>query len=136
MLREERVGRLALLDDAARPRVLPITYAVAEGSVYTAVDDKPKTVPGAKLARVRFMRRRPEAAFLVDRYDDDWERLAWVQFLGTVEVLDVDAAPKGIAALRAKYEPYRLRAPAGPLVQLTPRRCLWWRAEDGPRPEG
>jgi len=86
MLESARVARLGLLDDADRPRVLPVTFAVAGAAVYSVVDSKPKR-PGEP-ARVRYLRRRPEAALTVDHYADDWTQLAWVQVLGRVEVLD------------------------------------------------
>ena len=70
------VGRLAYLDDRDRPRVLPVTYALAGDSVWTAIDDKPKDRPPERIARVRYLRRRPEAALCVDHYEDDWSRLA------------------------------------------------------------
>src|SRR5919197_1208407 len=92
MLNSERVGRLGLLDDSDHPRVLPVTFAVAGDAVYSAIDKKPKR-PGEP-ARVRYLRRRPEAALTVDHYEDDWSRLAWVQVLGHVDVLDpADDAP-------------------------------------------
>jgi PPOX class probable F420-dependent enzyme len=128
MLREARVGHLGMLDGAGWPRVLPVTYAVVDGLIYTAVDDKPKAVAGADLARVRYLRRRPETALVVDHYDDDWENLAWVQVLGSADLLDVTAAPDAIAALRARYEHYRVSSPRGPVIRLTPQRCLCWRA--------
>ena len=67
MLEAGRVARLAFLDDGDRPRVLPVTYAVAGGAVWSAIDDKPKRA--GEPARVRYLRRRPEAALCVDRYD-------------------------------------------------------------------
>ena len=123
------VGHLGLLDADTRPRVLPVTFAVAEGAAWSAVDDKPKRVPGAELARVRWLRERPDAALTVDRYDDDWSRLAWVQLLGRVTVVDdLASEPGGLAALTAKYEPYRERTPGGPLLRLDVERVLSWRA--------
>jgi PPOX class probable F420-dependent enzyme len=127
LLETSRSGHLGLLDDRDLPRVLPVTFALAEGVLWSAVDDKPKRVPAQRLARVRFLRRRPEAALTVDRYDDDWSRLAWVQALGTVEVVDSD--DEGLAALVAKYAPYRERPPAGPLLRLEVERALCWRAD-------
>jgi PPOX class probable F420-dependent enzyme len=128
LLRGARVARLGLLDDEGAPRVLPVTFALAGGRVYTAVDDKPKRRPG-HVARVRFLRARPRAALTVDRYDEDWSRLAWVQLLGEVQVLDDPAArPDALAALVAKYAPYRERAPGGPLLELTVARALCWTA--------
>jgi PPOX class probable F420-dependent enzyme len=126
LLRDARVARLGLLDDEGAPRVLPVTFALSGGRVYSAVDDKPKRRPG-HVARVRFLRARPRAALTVDRYDDDWRALAWVQLLGTVAVLDDPAArPKALAALVAKYAPYRARPPRGPLLELVVARALHW----------
>ncbi len=127
MLRNERVGRLGLVDDHERPRVLPVTFAVCEGAVYSAIDAKPKR-PGEP-ARVRYLRRRPEAALTVDHYEDDWSKLVWVQVLGRIEVLDTAAAPAAMEALAAKYEQYRAEPPPGPLLRLVPERALHWRAE-------
>jgi PPOX class probable F420-dependent enzyme len=126
LLEHSRVGRLGLTDDDGAPRVLPVTYALVGDSVVSAVDDKPKRAPGAELARVRWLRARPQAALTVDHYDDDWSRLAWVQVLGRVEITEVDA--ESLAALRAKYAPYRERAPRGPLLVLRAQRALCWRA--------
>jgi PPOX class probable F420-dependent enzyme len=117
-----------LLDAEGRPRVLPITFAVAGGRIWSAVDKKPKRVAGEELARVRFLRRDPRAALTVDRYSDDWERLAWVQVLANVERRSVDEEPEALAALLAKYAPYRDSPPPGPLLALNPERCLYWSA--------
>ena len=128
LLAEERVGRLGLLDEEGGPRVLPVTFALAEGRIWSAIDNKPKQ--SGEPARLRFLRRDPRAALTVDRYSDEWEELAWVQVLGSVSILDADEAPAGLEALRAKYEQYRDEAPPGPLLALEPRRYLWWRAAD------
>jgi hypothetical protein len=74
---------------------------------------------------VRRLRRRPEAALLVDRYDDDWSRLAWVEVRGPVSVEPVGAA---LEALVAKYPQYADERPQGPLLRLAPERFAWWRA--------
>jgi PPOX class probable F420-dependent enzyme len=126
LLAAERVARLAYLDGDDRPRVLPVTFASAGDAVWSAIDEKPKRM--AEPARVRFLRRRPEAALVVDRYDDDWSRLAWVQLLGEVEVVPVEASPEAVKALAAKYEQYARRTPPGPLLRLTVERALHWRA--------
>lgn len=128
LLAAERVARLAFVDDADRPRVLPVTFALAEGAVWSAIDEKPKRT--AEPARVRYLERRPEAALLVDFYDDDWTRLAWVQLLGRVDVLPAAASPAAMAALAAKYEQYADQPPPGPLLRLSLQRALHWRAAD------
>jgi PPOX class probable F420-dependent enzyme len=128
LLETARVGRLGLLDDDGAPRVLPVTFALAEGRIWSAIDQKPKR--SGEPARVRFLRRDPRAALTVDRYSDDWEQLAWVQVLGAVQILDAAEGAAGLAALGAKYEQYQAEPPPGPLLALEPRRFLWWRAEE------
>ena len=131
MLASERVARLAFVDEDDRPRVLPVTFALAGGAVWSAIDEKPKR--SAEPARVRRLRRRPEAALCVDVYSDDWSQLAWVQLLGRVEWLSVEQGAEGMAALAAKYEPYAERTPPGPLMRLAVERALYWRATGSPR---
>jgi PPOX class probable F420-dependent enzyme len=128
LLAAERVARLAYVDDRDRPRVLPVTFAVAEGAIWSAIDEKPKRSP--EPARLRYLDRRPDAALVVDVYDDDWTRLAWVQLLGRVDVLPLASSPEATAALAAKYEQYARRTPPGPLVRLSVERALHWRAAD------
>jgi len=121
------LAHLGLLDDRRLPRVLPVTFATAGGALWSAVDHKPKRVPGRELARVRWLRVNQAAALTIDRYSDDWEELAWVQALGQVEVLE-DPVPAALEALVEKYPPYRERAPAGPFLRLVPERILSWTA--------
>jgi PPOX class probable F420-dependent enzyme len=128
LLEHARVGRLGIVDDDGAPRVLPVTYALAGETLVTAVDHKRKHVAPERLARLRWLRARPRAALTVDHYEEDWSRLAWVQALGPVEILDAEDAPDALAALTARYAQYRDHAPAGPVLSLAPDRIVWWRA--------
>lgn len=134
LLESERVARLAYVDGEDRPRVLPVTFAVAADAVWSAIDLKPKRTP--EPARVRHLRRRPEAALLVDRYEDDWTRLAWVQLVGTVDVLPAAEFPEALEALAARYPQYAEQNPPGPLLRLTVERTVQWRASGAPRSTG
>ena len=131
LLLRERVARLAFVDEEDRPRVLPVTFALAGDAVWSAIDDKPKRT--REPARVRRLRRRPEAALCVDVYSDDWSALAWVQLLGRVEWLAVEQGGGGMEALAAKYGPYAERTPPGPLMRLAVERAYCWRATGSPR---
>ncbi len=128
LLESERVARLAYGDRDGRPRVLPVTFALAGDFVWSAIEEKPKRV--AEPARVGALRQRPEAALVVDVYDDDWSGLAWVQLLGRVEVVPIAENPDAAAALGAKYRQYAERTPPGPLLRLRVDRALEWRASD------
>ena len=124
------VGRLGLLDEEGGPRVLPVTFALAEGRIWSAIDRKPKR--WGEPARLRFL-RRTTAALTVDRYSDDWEELAWVQVLGSVLDPRGGGGDRRARGTRAKYEQYRgerRRAAA----RAGPQRYLWWRAADQPEP--
>ena len=120
------MGRLGFVDGHDRPRVLPVTYAVCDGALWSAIDRKPERT--AEPARVRYLRRRPEAALTVDHYSEDWRKLAWVQVLGRVDVIAAAEAAAALDALARKYEPYRTEPPPGPLLRLTPERTIFWSA--------
>jgi PPOX class probable F420-dependent enzyme len=125
LLSSARVARLGLLDERDLPRVLPVTFAVFEDAVWSAIDRKPKRA--GEPARVRRLRRRPDAALLVDRYDDDWSRLAWVELRGPVTIHPLGPA---VEALAARYEQYREEPPQGPLLRLEVRDAVWWLASE------
>jgi len=128
LIERSRIAHLGLIDDAGAPRVLPVTYARCGEHLVSAVDQKPKRVAGQELARIRWLRARPRAALTIDRYEDEWSRLAWVQVLGRVELLDVTQAGEELAALRERYPQYLDAPPPGPVLVLTPERILFWRA--------
>lgn len=128
LLTGARVAHLGLLDGDGCPRVLPVTFVVFEDAVWSAIDHKPKRRPGEELARVRWLRERPESALTVDRYDDDWTRLAWVQLLGETTVVDVEGHDDVLVALAGRYPQYRDRPPDGPLLRLAVERALCWSA--------
>jgi PPOX class probable F420-dependent enzyme len=115
-----------MTDDSGAPRVLPVTFALHCGSLWTVIDNKPKRA--GEPARVRWLRARPAAALTVDHYDDDWSRLAWVQVLGDIDLLDVVPVREALAALAAKYPQYVDDPPPGPLLRLAPQRVLCWSA--------
>jgi PPOX class probable F420-dependent enzyme len=81
-----RVGHLATADASAAPYLVPVCFGLAEATLYITIDEKPKRrdVP---MKRVRNILENPRAAFLVDRYDEDWTRLGWVMLRGPVEIL-------------------------------------------------
>ncbi|MGH6917809.1 MAG: TIGR03668 family PPOX class F420-dependent oxidoreductase [Geminicoccaceae bacterium] len=102
-LAAQRVARLATADAAGRPHVVPICYALIRDKVYFTIDEKPKKKPRA-LKRLANLRANPQAALVVDRYDEDWSRLGWVMVQGAAEI--IESGPEhdeAQAALRARY---------------------------------
>ena len=122
-----RVGHLATADQKGVPHVTPVCYALGEATLYITIDEKPKRrdVP---LKRVRNILANPQAAFVVDRYDEDWRRLGWVMLRGGAEILETglehDAAQ---AMLRERYPQYRAMNLAGlPVIALRIARATSW----------
>jgi PPOX class probable F420-dependent enzyme len=127
LLRDSRVGHLGIIDTDGRPRVLPVTYAIHQAAVWTAIDNKPKR-GGREPARVRWLRERPAAALTVDRYADDWSELRWVQLVGEISVLDGPPVGALLRALTDRYPQYHADPPPGPVLRLAIVRAVWWRA--------
>lgn len=113
-LARERVGRLATAGASGAPRVVPVCYApsAAAESVHIAIDEKPKRGDPRRLGRLRDIAANPRVMLLVDRYDHaDWSRLGWLALRGRAEVLEGGAEhARALAALRARYPPYRAMA--------------------------
>ncbi len=98
------VARLATIDHGTGdPHLVPICFAVDDDTIYSAVDQKPKTTPDLK--RLRNIAAHPHVTLLVDHYDDDWVKVWWVRVDGTARVVDDDA--RGRELLAAKYHQYR-----------------------------
>ncbi|RVW01308.1 TIGR03668 family PPOX class F420-dependent oxidoreductase [Rhodococcus xishaensis] len=122
------VARLATVSADGVPHVVPVVFAVVRDTVYTAVDDKPKTT--RRLRRLANIAATGRASLLVDYYDDDWAQLWWVRVDGTAEVLPTDAgeSSSAIDSLVAKYPQYRSMRPSGPVVAVRVQRWRQWSA--------
>jgi PPOX class probable F420-dependent enzyme len=121
------VARLATVGPDGRPHIVPITFAPVDGSLYFAVDQKPKRT--RNLQRLRNIEANPDVSVLLDHYEDDWSSLWWVRVDGTARV--VDEGPEfdeAISLLTARYEQYRSNRPAGPVVEIKVERMTGWSA--------
>jgi PPOX class probable F420-dependent enzyme len=130
LLQSSRVGHLATVDAHGQPHVVPVCYAWLDGALYTPIDEKPKRRTGGHLQRVRNIEDNPRVCLTVDRYDEDWSSLAWVQVRATAVVLESgNSRPAAIAALRIRYPQYRdMTLESQPLIQLTPTSIRSWHA--------
>jgi PPOX class probable F420-dependent enzyme len=134
-LDNRRVGHLATADRGGAPHVIPVCYAVAENTLYITIDEKPKRLDVA-LKRVRNIIENPQAAFVVDHYDEDWRRLGWVMLRGAAEILA--AGPEHDHAqdlLRARYPQYRaMNLTELPVIALRIARVTGWGELSVPEP--
>ena len=82
-----RVGHLATADSHAVPHVVPVCFSLSEDTLYITIDGKPKRSSGRSLKRLANITENPRAAIVFDRYDEDWQCLAWVMLHGRAEIL-------------------------------------------------
>jgi PPOX class probable F420-dependent enzyme len=102
-----RVGHLATADAGGAPYLVPVCFALAEATLYITIDEKPKR-RDRPMKRVRNILENPRAAFVVDRWDEDWTRLGWVMLRGPAAILEGgDEHAAAQALLREKYVQYR-----------------------------
>ena len=129
-LESQRVARLATVDEQGRPHALPICFAYVDGAVYTPIDEKPKRGDPASLRRIRNITAHPDVCLVVDQYEEDWTRLAWLQVRGRAELVDEPGErQRALAGLRARYPQYRaMDLESRPLIRITPRRVVDWAA--------
>jgi len=99
-----RVAHLATADARGAPHVVPVCFVRSGETLYITIDKKPKRLPAARMKRLRNIGENPVVSLVVDRYDEDWTRLAWVMLRGRAEILadgaEHDAAQ---ALLRERY---------------------------------
>jgi PPOX class probable F420-dependent enzyme len=132
---------LATIAPDGQPRLVPICFVV-DGDppiLYTPIDDKPKRNDDPlTVARVRDIAADPRVTVLVDRWDEDWTRLAWLRAEGRATLLGAGDAPderaSAVTALRAKYPQYAThRLEERPLIRITLERVVGWGPPEAPR---
>jgi PPOX class probable F420-dependent enzyme len=139
LLERSRRAVLGTISPNGRPRLVPIAFAVVGAApeliVYSALDEKPKTVSDPRqLARVRDIRARPQVSVLVDEWHEDWTRLRWLRLDGSATVLEPDTSAvnehaAAVGALRERYPQYDgHRLEDRPVVRIRVERVTGWSA--------
>jgi PPOX class probable F420-dependent enzyme len=141
LLVTERRATLATIAPDGQPRLVPCCFAmgIEDGSIVidTPIDAKPKTsTDPMRLARVRDIRRDPRVTLLLDHWDEEWTRLAWLRVEATARLLlpwaprDADAHRSALTALRGRYPQYREQRLEGlPVIRMTPTHISGWTAD-------
>jgi PPOX class probable F420-dependent enzyme len=126
-LAARRVGHLATADARATPHLVPVCFVVSDGALYITIDQKPKGDPKA-LRRLKNIIENPRAAFVADRWDENWSRLGWVMLRGPAEILAEGAEhDRAQALLRQRYPQYRAMELDGlPVIAIRIARVTSW----------
>lgn len=102
----QRVARLATVRGDGNPHAVPICFVVIGETIYSAIDDKPKS--SADLTRLTNVATNPSASVLADHFEEDWSALWWVRADGNARAEQTgEERAEAIAALRTKYPQYK-----------------------------
>jgi PPOX class probable F420-dependent enzyme len=129
LLAEARTATLATIDPDGRPRLVPICFVLTVDVIWSPLDEKPKAVADVRaLARVRDIVARPSVTVLVDRWSEDWSRLAWVRVYGHAALVEPGDVPDSVLqGLRAKYPQYLGHdLESRPLISIAIERVASW----------
>jgi len=129
-LEARRVGHLATADAKGVPHVVPVCYAVMDGTAYITIDEKPKQGEPLRMKRLRNIAANPAVALVVDRYDEDWSRLGWVMLRGAAEMLSSGGEHAAAQALlRERYPQYQaMNLQDLPVIAIRIARVSRWGA--------
>ena len=129
-IQTQRVARMATVDKSGKPLVLPICYAYYGNYLYTPIDKKPKRVAPKELKRIKNIEINPQVSVLIDRYYEDWTRIAYIIIHGTAVVIDRGKEYReSLTILGEKYRQYRqmkLSQLGLPVIKIIPNRFISW----------
>jgi len=123
LLERERRGVLTTLDPDGSGHSVPVVFVVIGDEIVAPIDHKPKT--GRVLTRVKNIERDARVTVLVDHWDEDWTRLAWVMVRARA-VIEPDTPPEVVKALNARYPQYAPDERPDALIRMRPTKLTWW----------
>lgn len=140
-INNHRVARLATTGEDLQPALIPICYVFDGEHIYSAIDEKPKSVAASSLKRVRNIEANPRVALVIDDYSEDWSKLAYLLIAGTAEIIppgkkaskeasnEAREHARAVSLLREKYPQYRsMKIDERPMIKIRPARIKRWGA--------
>jgi coenzyme F420-0:L-glutamate ligase/coenzyme F420-1:gamma-L-glutamate ligase len=130
LITSARVAHLATADASGQPHVIPICFVFDGKNFYSPIDEKPKRAAPRKLKRLRNIGENPRVSLVIDRYDENWAKLAHLLVMGKARVMLRGANHrKAVNLLRRKYRQYRtMRIDRLPVILIRPMRTTSWGA--------
>lgn len=127
-----RIARLATVDTKSKPHLVPVVFVFDSNRFFIPIDKKRKTIKPEKLKRVTNINENPNVALLIDEYDEDWTKLAFVMIQGKASIVDevqeentqLDDAYK---KLKIKYPQYQTIGLGEMCIIIEPGKVIAWR---------
>jgi PPOX class probable F420-dependent enzyme len=128
LVRSARIGHLATADRNGQPLVIPICYVFDGKEFFSPIDEKPKQTAPRELKRVKNILENPQVSLVVDHYEEDWTKLAYMLVKGKARILSSgEKHRKAVRLLRRKYSQYESMAiHERPMIVIRPLRITGW----------
>lgn len=136
-IRAARVAHLATGDAVGQPHVIPICFVLDGNELFSPIDEKPKQISPRLLKRLRNIGENPKISLVVDRYEEDWRKLAYVLVIGTAKILlRGKRHDRAVRLLRRKYPQYHAMAlQERPIIRISPTRTVSWSSDKRRAPQ-
>lgn len=130
LIRSARIAHLATADRSGQPHAVPICFVFDDKYFYSPIDEKPKRTAPAKLKRLRNIAENPQVSLVIDHYDENWSKLAYVLITGAARIMQRGQKHRlAVTLLRRKYSQYRTMAiDRRPVIVIKPKRITGWSA--------
>jgi coenzyme F420-0:L-glutamate ligase / coenzyme F420-1:gamma-L-glutamate ligase len=127
-LRAARVAHLATADSTGRPLVIPICFAFDGKEFFSPIDEKPKRLSPQRLKRLRNIEENSQVSLVIDRYDENWRKLAYILISGRAKILLAGQKHRrAVSLLRRKYRQYHSMAiDQRPMIVIRPLSVKAW----------
>jgi PPOX class probable F420-dependent enzyme len=127
-IRAGRVAHLATADSTGQPLVIPICFAFDGKEFFSPIDEKPKQISPHKLKRLRNIAENPKVSLVIDRWDEDWRKLAYILISGRARILLTGQKHRrAVTLLRRKYRQYHSMAiDQRPMIVIRPLGVKVW----------
>lgn len=125
-----RVARLATIDSEFKPHLVPVVFVFDGNHFFIPLDEKRKVAKPEKLKRIRNIQDNPNVALLIDQYDEDWTKLAFVMIQGKASVASKREGNiqvrRAFNKLIVKYVQYQKIGVGEMCIKITPKKVASW----------
>src|SRR5579864_4258148 len=101
-IEDAAIAHLATVSCAGEPHNIPLCFWFDGSRFYFVIDEKPKRKSGTEIKRMKNIAENARVALVIDHYDDDWSRLAYVLIHGEARIVD-DAREYALAIQHLRH---------------------------------
>jgi PPOX class probable F420-dependent enzyme len=128
-----RVARLATVDYTSKPHLVPVVFVFDGGHFFIPIDKKKKTVKPQRLKRIKNIQDNPNVALLIDKYSEDWTKLAFVMIQGKASIITIKTqgniqVQEAYKKLKTKYRQYQKIGLSEMCIIIKPEKIASWGA--------